>query len=300
MAKQHISIFKALGIPQDKIDAIEAIKDDDKDFKPDETVELVNTTMRTKLSNDQTFLDSIDENKIPAKFKKAIESQQYARFLNELMDTYTKDFKLDPKDLTEEDKKSIRKMAEKMTTLHFTKNNNVEGMQKMQHELSEAKQALTKKDEEYQTKLNDELSKGTEKYSQKLIRTLAQTYLGSLDKIKLNVAPDYIVDRVLQKMGTKAKVILGPNEDGLILKQKDNDKLEYLDEKTGKPISFNDLARVVVLEDKIGLEVKEGGGPGLKKKVVVDTGDGGGEGDAVEVPGYIEAEINKNIALESK
>lgn len=298
MAKQHIAIFKSLGFDQKDIDAIEAIKEDDKDWKPDATVETIRTGMKKILENDQTFLDSIPEEKIPAAIKKNIEKSQYARFQNELIDVAKKELGLDDKEiLTDEDRKSIKVMTSKIAKAYFSKNSNDDAAKKLQKELGESVQLLATKEQEWSEKVKTETAAVEGKFQSKLIKTLLGTNLASLDKIKLHVSPGILTTPVLDKLSSKYSVVID-EQDNLDIKDKINPKLEAMDAKTGKKIPIIDALREIVIAEKLGEEVKEdtGGEGGGKKKVIVDSGGGaGGEGnDAVVLPDYIKESIEQN------
>lgn len=296
--KQLIAILMAFGMSKAEAEKVSNLTEDElKEWKPDEVSEKIRGNVKTALSNDQSFLDTIPEEKIPAAVKKNIEKNQYARFQNELIDVATKELGLEDKDLTEDDRKSIKKLAGKMANLYLTKKGSVEGLQKMQTELAQARQDLTKKDEDWKTKLDTETGAIKNTYSQKIIRSLAQSALSSLDKVKLNVGASYLTDPVLNKLNSKYKVMLSDNDE-LTVKQKENDKLDVVD-KGGKILTFNDVLRQTVLEDKLGIEVKEeeGGGSGGRSRIIVDEG-GGGEQGGIKIPGYIEESINSTLAAE--
>lgn len=303
MAKQHAAIFAALGLTQKDIDTIEAITEDQaKDFKPDTVVEAIRKSVKTVLENDQEFLNAIPEDKLPKDVLKRIESGQYTRFQKELLEAATTQLGLSDKDfedLTAEEKKSIKKTMVKIAEKHLAKNGKVEGLQKMQADLAEARQAVEKKDADWQTKLDASVNDITTKANAKLIKTLTQVQLASLDKIKLNVPAAYITDPVLNKISSKYKIVLGANDE-LSIKQLKNDTLDVID-KAGKIVGFKDVLKEVVLEDKLGAEEKIDTPPKKPSTVIVNANEDG-ETDGVVVPDYIgnrAAEIVANEAKES-
>lgn len=297
MAKQHVDIFKALGIPQADIDAIEALTDDTmKDWKPDATTQAIRTLMKTSLQNDPEFLNAIPEDKIPEATKKKLESGQYARFQNELL-TVAKKFGIEEKEFTDDDKKSIKGFSEKMMTLYLTKKGNVEGLQAMQKELGEVKQQLEAKEEEWKTKMETEITGVTTKMGTKLMRNTLQASLGSIPGVKLKVGPNVMVDTVMGRLAAKFSIVMKDNDE-LDIMNKENNKLEAQD-KSGKKIPFTQALKEVVIEDGLGEEVKiDDKKPGDKKKVIIGSDEGGGEGDAVVVPDYIQQNIDRVKAAE--
>lgn len=291
MNEQLKKLLKALGFTDQQLTDLEAVKPDDATWKPDTLVEGVRTGIRNSLMNDNDFLNSIPEDKVPEATKKKIESGQYARFQNELIEVATKKLGLDEKEtLTDEDRKSIKKMVEKIATGYLAKNNNTDGLKKMQTDYAEALQKLEAKDTEHQTKLTEAVNSAKGEGTGKIIKLLTRVQLGGLDKIKLVAPADYVVDGLLSKLNNKYSIVLEGDEIGL--KQKANVALDVLDTH-GKKISFGEALRTQVLEDKLGEEVKEQQGPDPKKKVIVNNDGSGGE-NIVAVPDYIKAAIEKN------
>jgi hypothetical protein len=286
MAKQHVAILKALGIPQKDIDAIESLTDDLKDWTPDATIESIRSSVKKVLENDPDFLNSIPEDKIPEPIRKKYESTQYSRFQNELLDAAKKQLGFEDKDLeqlTAEDRKSIKKTMVKIADLHLGKKNNTEGLKKLQDDYQEALQQLEKKDKDWQTKLDTEVKTVSAGNTDKLVKYLAQTNLATLDKIKLNVPASYIVDPILGKLRAKYSVVL--EGDDLVLRQKENPALKVVDKKNGHELSFTEALRAQVLEDKVGAEeTKEAAAE--RKRVTVDTSEGHQEG-VIQTPDYI-------------
>lgn len=294
MPEQHVQLLTALGVPKESIDALEGLKPEQlKDWKPDELVTAIQTPIQTKLSNDANFLASIPKDKINPTILKEIEKGQYARFQNELVDVATKKLGLEDKELTEEDRKSIKGLAEKMAVLYLGKKGNVEGLQKMQQELAEARQALENVKTEHTANLTKELEKVNGANSAKLIKTLIKVGLKDLDGVDLPVAAGFISEPVLALMNSKYSIVLDAN-DNLDIKQKDNVALDVID-KAGKKVTFMDALKETVLTNKLGVEKKQEGGGGPRSVIVKPGGGEGGEGGSGElVPSYIANKINKN------
>ena len=294
MAKQHVLIFRALGIPQATIDKIEALKEEElKDWKPDEYVGEINTLAKTKLENDPTFLNAIPEDKIPDATKKKIEKGQYARFQNELFDV-AKKLNLTDKDISEEDKKSIKGIAEKIAVAYLANNNSTEGLKKMQADLAEARQQVEAANTTWQKKFDDGIAAEKNSSQSKLMRLVFQSSLGSLPKIKLMAPPEYLTDRLLTKMNSQFNLVLGEGEQ-IFLKQKENAALDVID-KTGKKIGFNDALREMVIAEKIGEEIVED--PGKKKTVIVQPNPG--DPSEVGVASYIQEAAGAIQQMEEK
>lgn len=294
MAKQHVLIFQALGIPQASIDKIEALKEEElKEWKPDEYVGEINTLTKTKLENDPTFLNAIPEDKVPDAIKKKIEKGQYARFQNELFDV-AKKLNLTDKDISEEDKKSIKGIAEKIAVAYLANNNSTDGLKKMQTDLAEARQQLESANTTWQKKFDDGLAAEKTSWQSKLLRLVFQSTLGSLPKIKLTVPPEYLTDRLFSKMNSQYNLVLGDNEQ-ILLKQKENAALDVID-KAGKKIGISDALREMVIADKVGEEVVED--PTKKKTVIVQPTPG--QENEVVVPTYIQEAAGVVQSMEEK
>lgn len=296
MPEQHVQLLKGLGYNDEQIKAVEEMTPEQlKEWKPDELITAAQTNMKNVLSNDATFLGSIPEDKINKDILKKIESGQYARFQNELIEVATKKLGLDDKEvLTAEDRKSIKAMTAKIAEAYAVKTGNVDGLKKMQTELSEAQQSLERMKGEHETNLKTELEKVNGTNSAKFIKMLTKVELAGLDDVQLSVAAGFISDPVLQAMSSKYTIVLDAN-DNLDIKQKDNANLDVLD-KGGKKISFKAAMREEVLTNKLGVEIKEDPkNPGGKKKVVIDEGGNGGAGGGDKgVPSYIQDKIDNN------
>lgn len=292
------AILKELGIETKDIEAIIGLSEDDqKTYKPQDIVDKIKAGTKTALMNDDAFLSSIPEEKIGKGILKKIESGQYARFQNELLEAAKKNLGLEDKDLedlTEEEKKSIKKTMVRIADKHLAKKGGQEGVAAIQKQLADATEALEKKDGEIETKVNEAVDKTTKAFGQRIISTLTKGELGSLDKVKLNVKPEYIIDKVLQKVAAKYEAVLQVGDDDVIhLKQKKNDALAVVG-KDNKEILFATALREVVLEEKLGTE-EATPGPGGKKKQLIDSsgGDGGNEDGETVVASYIQDKIDK-------
>lgn len=299
MAEQHVQVLSALGLTKEQTDILENMTPEQlKEFKPDDLVGAAFTGMKTKLTNDAEFLKTIPEDKIDPSILKRYESGQYARFQNELVEVATKKLGLEDKDLTPEDRKSIKTMAEKMANLYLGKKGNVEGLQKMQGELQEARQKLDEMTTKHQEVLTAELNKLNGANSAKIIRMLTRVELSSMEGISLKVGANLVSDPVLALLNSKYAVVLG-DDDSLSIAQKENPKLKVVDDK-GKEVTFAQALKQAALDLKIADPITDDGkgGPGKTKKVVV--GDGGGSDDNVTIiPDYIKNKMNlKDDSLE--
>lgn len=305
MPEQHVAIFKGLGLPDEAITAIEALTPEQmKAWKPEDPESLkvfdpnkytadVQTVMKNTLSNDPTFLSSIPEDKINKDTLKKYESGQYARFQNELVEVATKTLGLEDKELTLEDRKSIKKLTEKIAVTYLAKKGGAQGLVEMQAKLSEALASAEAMKEEHTKNLTTELEKVNGSNTAKLIKTLARVELSSLDDINLSVAASYITDPVLSELNTLYTVVLDAN-DNLDIKQKAHPTLDVLD-TGGKKLPISAAIRKIVLDKKLGSEKKEGDDKtNPKKKIIIGGGEDGGGEDVKEIPSYIADKINAN------
>jgi hypothetical protein len=301
MKQIFAAIMLAMGVPQAKIDSLLAMTDEQaKEFKPDEIVKEIGETQRNKLLNDPEFLNAIPEDKVPETTRKKIESGQYARFQNELIEVAMKKLGLkDKEDLTDEDKKSIKGLTEKIARTYLEKNNGSDGLKKLQADLQAALEEKTTLETSLTEKLTNREKELNGEFGSKMVNMLTKLQLSNLDKVKLAVQPGYIATPVLEKL--RSKYHLNLNGEEIELKQKDNPALDVID-KAGKKLSFGEALRAVVLEDKLGTEITEeegGKAGGGRTKVKVDGGSGGGEGGEVEVASYISDKMQSVLDAEA-
>lgn len=292
MAEQHVKLMQGLGVPQDQIDKVEKLTPDElKDWKPDEITNLVKGTMKSGFLNDQEFLNSIPDDKIPEGTRKKLEAGQYARFQNEIIDTAKKQLGLedtDLSDLTEEDKKSIKKTVAKVAEKYLTKKGNVAGLAEMQQQLKKAVDDLTQKDTAWQEKLNTELEKVNGSNSARMIKNLTKAGLATLEGVEYPVAVHFLVDPILNSLQSKYSIVLGPNDE-LQIMQKANPALEVLvDNKT---LTFADALKAEVIAQKAGKLKEEKKDPPGPTRVTVNDDEGG-------VPSYIKDKIDANSKLD--
>jgi hypothetical protein len=305
MPEQHVQLMKGLGFTEDEIKAVEALtpdqlkawKADDpeqlKIFNPAALITSVQTGMKNKLSNDPEFLGAIPEDKINKDILKKIESGQYARFQNEIVEVAKKKLGLNDEEvLTAEDRKSIKAMVEKLSHAYAKKAGGAEGLQQLQKEKAEALQALDEMKTQQPELLKKEIEKVTGASTMKIIKTLTKVELMGLEDVRLGVGASILSEPALQLLNAKYTVVLDEN-DNLDLKQKGNPALDVMDDK-GKKLTFAQGLRAVVLENKLGAEIKEDEKKELKKKKLLIEGGGGDDDEPVVVDGHIAAKIAAN------
>lgn len=297
MAEQHIKFLQGLGVPQDQIEILEKVEADKaKDYDATELVNLVKGNYKTSFLNDADFLNGIPEEKIPEETRKKFEKGQYARFQNEILSAAKTKLGLedtDLADLTEEEKKSIQKMVVKIAEKHLGKKGSVQGAKDLQEQVSKLTGDLEKKDVDWQAKLDNELQAKEGKAGARIIKAETKSLLSSLDGVELTVPASYITDQLLAKITAKYLVVLDANDEPQ-LKQKENPALDVME--GGKKVSFADMLKKQVIEDKVG-KAKEVEKPGERKRVTVGAGEGGEE-SGVELASYITDKIAANQKLE--
>jgi len=309
MPEQHVQLMKGLGISDDEIKAIEALTPDQmkawaekptdpeslKIFDPSKYVGNVQTGIKTKLSNDPEFLKTIPEDKIDPAILKKYESGQYARFQNELVEVATKKLGLEDKDLTADDRKSIKVLAEKIAVSYLSKNTKDGSLKEMQTQLQTALQSVETMKTEHTTNLTKALEETNGKHTAKLIKTLTKVELASIDGITLSVGASFISDPVLSALTAKYAVVLDDN-DNLVLKQKENPKLDVID-TAGKTVTFQQALKETVVANKLGVvkaadDKDKDKDKDKRNKIIIGGGDGGG-GEIDLVPSYIADKISK-------
>lgn len=306
MPEQHVQLMKGLGFTEDEIKAVEGItpeqmktwKADDaealKVFDPAKLITGVRTGIKNALSNDAEFLGAIPEDKINKEILKKYESGQYARFQNEIIEVAKKKLGLNDEEvLTAEDRKSIKAMVEKLSHAYAAKNGNVEGLKQMQKEKADALQALEEMKTSQPELLKKEIEKITGVNTMKLIKTLTKVELSGLEDVRLGVAPQFISEPALNALNAKYAVVLDEH-DNLDLKQKANPALDVMDDK-GKKLTFAQALKAVVLENKLGTEIKEDEKEKIqKKKKLLIEGGGGDDDEPVVVDSHIQKKIDAN------
>lgn len=308
MAEQHVKLFQGLGIPQDVIDQVEGV--DAEAAKTWTPPAELNTAVRAALKgtlkddflNDADFLNSIPEDKVPEGVKKKIESGQYGRFMAEIMEVAKKQLGLEDTDLadmTEEEKKSLKKSVAKIAEKHLAKKGSVEGARDLQKQVSKLTEDLEAKDTQWQEKLDAKLKEVNGTANTKLIKALTRAELVALDGVQIAVNPAYITDPVLAKLTAQYTVTLDEG-DNLVLKSKADPNLDPME--GGKKVTFRDALKAIVLAEKLGTakdggDGGEGGGGSRKKTIMV-----GGEGTpgSFELPANIADKVKANQELEGK
>lgn len=303
MPEQHVKLFAGLGIPQEVIDQIEGVTPEQaKDWNADSVSAPVRAALKKTLQpdflNDAEFLKSIPEDKVPEEVRKKVEAGQYGRFMQEVGQVAKKlgledtDFS----DMSEEEKKSLKTYVGKIAEKYLSKKGSVEGAKELQRQVSKLTDDLEAKDKTWQEKLDADLQKVNGSANAKVIKALTRAEMQGLkDELEIGVPVAYITEPVLAKLNAKYSVVL-TDGDELQLKQKADSNLDVME--NGKPLTFAQALKNIVVEEKIGKvkDSKQQPGPGDKKKVII----GGVEGEpgAFELPASIADKVKRNEDLE--
>lgn len=288
----HLSqVLEQTGLEKADIDALNALPDDTKDFKPDDYVSKVSAGYETRLLNDGKFLDKIPAEKIPEPIRKSIEAGQYGRFMNEFK-SLAKNKGIDFSDLSEDEQKSLNKFGEKIFAKYEGKLGSPEAVTKLQNDLQKALQEKTALETDYPTKLKEVETTTAAKYQAQMTKLIATNELAGLKGLK--VKPSFVVDSIMSNINSKYTVVTEGTE--IKLMQKANPTLDAIDGK-GNKITFAAALQEIakegdLLDDKSQEDIDESTG---KRRIKVEI-----NGDEIGIPKNIQDKINKNLALEGK
>lgn len=304
MADQHVEqVLKELGFGDADIKELKELKADAADFTTDKYIAPVRTGYETRLENDPDFLKKIiTDERVPAEVKKAIESGQYGRFMNE-----TKAFLLS-KGVTEDElkeaweKKSLKGILDSGFTGYSKKVGAPETLTALQGQLATAlqeKESLTKG----QQKLIDDAVNGAKSDSQILLEKMAakQTISdlngfkegeGTAEKVfEFKVAPGIVAGIIHDGVKEKYAVILNPATGDFEIRQKADPTLKVLT-TGGKEVSYAQAAIAYAKAKDLVQERKAAGGKKEAIKTTVEV-----EGENTKVGAVIPAYIKKSTGI---
>jgi hypothetical protein len=245
MAQQHVQILQALGMPDNQIQELENLKDV-KDFKPEKYADTLTTIQRNKLLNDESFLNSIPEEKLP-ELRKAVESGQYQRFIKELEEVAASlGVKVD--DLPEETRRSLKKLSLETNKRYLEKHggDNKGAVTELQTKLQEALKNYDELSKGQQAKIDELLSKERGTISQKMETLVARSKVSAIKG--LTVKPEYITQAATDKIKAIHDVVFNPDSMEFELKQKGKPQLDVL-KANGSKLSFDEELTRVLTED---------------------------------------------------
>lgn len=276
MPEQHTQVLKELGVPDDKIAALEVLTPDQlKDFKAADYTTPALQTIKGKLLNDADFLKSIPEEKLSDLAKK-IESGQYTRFQKELAEVAT-ELGIDVATLPEETKKSIKGLFRETNKQYLAKHGtgeNKAAVQELQTKLQESLKNYDDLTKGQQKALDEALAKQSGTITQKMEKLVVQSKVGAVKE--LNTKPEYVAETAHNKVKAQYLVVFDTDAMEFKLMQKANPQLDVL-KSDGSILSY-DEALIAVL-DKDGLinkkkDDEDDKGKGKGKQPVKVTVDG--------------------------
>lgn len=288
----YTAVLTDLGLPADQVEALKGVTAETlKDFKAANFVTPIKTSLETSFLNDPAFLSKITKEKIPDAVRKDIESGQYGRFMNEFKDYATKGLGLDLTDLTPEEEKSLKKVAEKVTTKYAGKLGTPEALKTVQAELSKVMGENAVKDQTHAEALKTTVANTKAEYTGLFTKLLTQTNLAGIEG-GLVAPAEMLADSILAIAQGEYNLKLEGTE--VVVKRKENAELDAVNtdgtKKTFKQI-LTEIATAKGLVKKVEpTKTKEEEGI-LKTTVEVN-------GNTVKLPGNIAAKVAANMKAE--
>lgn len=293
MAEQHKRVLKKLGLPDALIEKLETMSADDlAKMTDDEFTNPVSLAFRTKLENDNDFLNGITVDKLPDTLKKTLESGQYARFLKEIEEVATKEWGLAPESFTDQDRGKLKGFIRKANELYVTKNGgaNAEALKTLQTNLQKAMSE------------NEEIKTGSAKLLTDKETELKGVYGAKLQKMAgivklskqagLKIAPEYVLPVILEKIKAKHHLEFDEDKNNFVLKQKANPKLAVL-KADGKELTFDEEMGEMLKADKMIEEPKKNTDDDDQKQQQIRINNG-----TATVAGYINSKMDAAMKAE--
>lgn len=234
MAQTHlVEVLKGAGLAEDQIKLLTDLPEDQKDFKSDEYVVPIHTTIETKVKNDPKFYEGLNKENLPKEFVKALETEQYGRAANIVRTNMLKAVGLSEKDfseLGEEGKKIdvftpafVKKLSEGKVTDKELQQKLIEANQKIT-ELETGAPAIEEKYKgQYEAKMQD--------------FTISSNVLAQLASVQGLKAPaKYISDNVTAQL--KAKFGFEITGGVVEVRQKDKPTLKVLTDNGTKELTL--------------------------------------------------------------
>lgn len=288
MAQVHLEqVLTAAGLTPDQVKAVVELPADAKEFKTDDYVAPIRTTVETAVKNDPKFYEGLNKDNLPKEFVKQLEAEQYGRSAAQVRTNMMKALGLkedDFKDLGEEGKKIevfgpafAKKLAEGKVT-----------------------------DKELQTKLmeaNTEIEKlkGLEtdiekKYADKYAATvtefqIAGGVLSTLAQVQGLKAPaKYLAEGITNQLKAKYgfEIVNGMPE----LRQKDKPTLKVLTDNNTKELTLAGAIGEILKADGL-VEDKKTTTTTTTQTVTTD-------GDGLKVSKSVNDKMQKRIAEDAK
>lgn len=281
------SVLTAAGLTPEKAAEVIAISGDKvKDFKPDDYVNDIRSTMRTTFLNDNAFLSEIKPEALPDTLKRTLEAGQYGKFMNEAKDYIAKTIGVDLSDLTEAEAKSLKTVLQKGFEKYGAKVNSPEDLKKLQADLLKLSKEKEEVETNSKTALENALKASTENTGKLIQKLVTQTELSAMN---LKVKPSLVADTLLTQI--QSKYVLVSDGVNISVKQKANPTLDVIE--GGKALTFQDALKTAAKEnDLIDLKMEKN----EPEETVTVSVDGG----TAALPSYIKNRIDANIKKEPK
>lgn len=273
----------SVGLEQTDIDAVLALPADTQDFKPESYTGKIHTSIETKVKNDPSFWEGLDENNVNETLKKKIEAQQYGRAANIVRQKTLKALGLKEEDLAdipEEERKNLETFISKAGEKYASSK---AGDKELQKQLQETRKKLedleadipvkeTKLKQEYETAFNNEK-----------LDFIILAELATIENLK---APaQYLASKITSELKSENNFVISGMK--AHPKQKANPALDILD--GSKVVGLKDLIIKKLKADNL-IEEKQAPPPRNGKVEVEPDGKGG-----LEISSHILDKINANI-----
>lgn len=284
MAQEHLlSLMTSVGLEQTDIDAVLALPADTQDFKPESYTGKIHTSIETKVKNDPSFWEGLDENNVNETLKKKIEAQQYGRAANIVRQKTLKALGLKEEDLAdipEEERKNLETFISKAGEKYASSK---AGDKELQKQLQETRKKLedleadipvkeTKLKQEYETAFNNEK-----------LDFIILAELATIENLK---APaQYLASKITSELKSENNFVISGMK--AHPKQKANPALDILD--GSKVVGLKDLIIKKLKADNL-IEEKPAPLPRKGKVEIEPDGKGG-----LEISSHILNKINANI-----
>jgi len=284
MAQEHLlSLMTSVGLEQTDIDAVLALPADTQDFKPESYTGKIHTSIETKVKNDPSFWEGLDENNVNETLKKKIEAQQYGRAANIVRQKTLKALGLKEEDLAdipEEERKNLETFISKAGEKYASSK---AGDKELQKQLQETRKKLedleadipvkeTKLKQEYETAFNNEK-----------LDFIILAELATIENLK---APaQYLASKITSELKSENNFVISGMK--AHPKQKANPALDILD--GSKVVGLKDLIIKKLKADNL-IEEKPAPPPRNGKVEIEPDGKGG-----LEISSHILNKINANI-----
>lgn len=273
----------SVGLEQTDIDAVLALPADTQDFKPESYTGKIHTSIETKVKNDPSFWEGLDENNVNETLKKKIEAQQYGRAANIVRQKTLKALGLKEEDLAdipEEERKNLETFISKAGEKYASSK---AGDKELQKQLQETRKKLedleadipvkeTKLKQEYETAFNNEK-----------LDFIILAELATIENLK---APaQYLASKITSELKSENNFVISGMK--AHPKQKANPALDILD--GSKVVGLKDLIIKKLKADNL-IEEKPAPPPRNGKVEIEPDGKGG-----LEISSHILNKINANI-----